>query len=167
MLGIYDAKTAPPSTPSSTLPGCQRTTDLYVEWFRSQGLPWDYTDFSGRSDYGPFLQQGIVAGGLFTGADGTKTLEERDRYAKVLGPLLGGVANAIHDPCYHQACDSLGNINKFALEKTTQAGAYVLEQMGRNPDLTNWLYPNGRPILRKEDQAIYDPIAEYFYLPYS
>lgn len=36
-----------------------------------------------------------AAGGLATGADESKTAEERTVY--------GGLANAILDPCYHQA----------------------------------------------------------------
>lgn len=41
------------------------------------------------------LYSTFIAGGLATGADETKTAEERITY--------GGLANAILDPCYHQA----------------------------------------------------------------
>ena len=64
----------------------------FKDWFVQQNLPWDYTDFSGRSDYGPFLAEGIVAGGLFSGADDMKTQEQRDRYDQMLGQGLGGIA---------------------------------------------------------------------------
>ena len=37
-----------------------------------------------------------LAGGLFTGAEVLKTVEERKLY--------GGLANAPYDPCYHQVC---------------------------------------------------------------
>ena len=47
--------------------------DLFTRWFDYKGLPSDLTDFNGRSDYGPFLEQGIPAGGLFTGAEELKT----------------------------------------------------------------------------------------------
>ena len=47
----------------------------------------------------------------------------------------------IHDPCYHQACDSIQNINVFAYEKMVQAAAYVLEYLGQQDDLKAWLYP--------------------------
>ncbi len=58
---------------------------------------------SGRSDYGPFMAQGvnIPVGGLFTGAKGTKTAAE--------AALFGGTAGAAYDPCYHQACDTYAN----------------------------------------------------------
>ena len=87
----------------------------------------DYTDFSGRSDYGPFLAEGIVAGGLFSGADDMKTIEQRNRYDQVLGQGMGGIPNIIQDPCYHEACDSIENINVFAYEKMIQAAAYALD----------------------------------------
>jgi Zn-dependent M28 family amino/carboxypeptidase len=73
IFGIYDGRTANNATPSQALPGSNKITALFKGWFDQQNLPSDYTDFSGRSDYGPFLAEGIVAGGLFTGADGIKT----------------------------------------------------------------------------------------------
>jgi Zn-dependent M28 family amino/carboxypeptidase len=74
---------------------------LFVDYFASQGLASDPTDFSGRSDYGPFIAAGvgIPSGGLFTGAEGVKTARQAEIY--------GGVAGVAYDPCYHQACDSL------------------------------------------------------------
>ena len=151
IFGIYDGKTATNSTPPIALPGSNKITSEFVKWFQGELLPWNYTDFSGRSDYGPFLEKGIVAGGLFTGGDGTKTKYERDYYDKMLGPGLGGIAGITHDPCYHQACDSIENINVFALEKMSQAAAYMLEFLGRQENLETWLYPNGRPPILRND----------------
>ena len=45
---------------------------IFQDAFRSMGLASAATPFSGRSDYGPFIAEGIPAGGLFTGAEGTK-----------------------------------------------------------------------------------------------
>jgi hypothetical protein len=67
---------------------------LFGERFKSQGLEYELTDFTGRSDYGPFIANGIPAGGLFTGAEVRKTEEQQKVY--------GGLANAALDPCYHQ-----------------------------------------------------------------
>jgi Zn-dependent M28 family amino/carboxypeptidase len=166
MFGIYDGRTARNTTPSAALPGSNKITALYRDWFIQQNLPWDYTDFSGRSDYGPFLAEGIVAGGLFSGADDMKTQEQRDRYDKILGQGMGGVPGITHDPCYHRACDSIQNINVFAYEKMIQAAAYVLEFLGRQDDLKTWLYPRNdtqqrnarsqQPSIRK-----YDSIEKY------
>ena len=142
-FGIYDGHTARNDTPSQALPGSNKITALFIDWFISQNLPWDYTDFSGRSDYGPFLAEGIVAGGLFTGADETKSQEQRDRYDQMLGQGMGGIPGILTDPCYHLACDSIQNINVFAYEKMVRAAAHVLEFLGQQEDLKTWLYPNG------------------------
>jgi Zn-dependent M28 family amino/carboxypeptidase len=169
IFGIYDGRTANNATPSQALPGSNKITALFKGWFDQQKLPWDYTDFSGRSDYGPFLAEGIVAGGLFSGADETKTQAQRDRYDQMLGQGMGGIAGAIQDPCYHRACDSIQNINIFAYERMVQAAAYVLEYLARQDDLNRWLYPpaeiqrlSTRPIVRRE----YNSINEFFGLPY-
>ncbi|CAM2704201.1 unnamed protein product [Rotaria socialis] len=141
IFGIYDGRTAKNDTPPKALPGSNQVTALFRDWFIRNKLPWDYTDFSGRSDYAAFLAEGIVAGGLFSGADDMKTQQERDRYDKMLGQGLGGISGITHDPCYHKACDSIQNINLFGYEKMVQAAAYALEFLGRQDDLKAWLYP--------------------------
>jgi Zn-dependent M28 family amino/carboxypeptidase len=168
IFGIYEGRTANANTPTHALPGSNKITAVFKEWFDQQNLPWDYTDFSGRSDYGPFLAEGIVAGGLFAGADETKTQEQRDRYDQMLGQGTGGIAGAIQDPCYHQACDSIQNINEFAYEKMVQATAYILEYLARQDDLKGWLYPNGRPFRSdaRPSGRKYDSINEFFGMPY-
>jgi hypothetical protein len=171
IFGVYDGRTANNNTPSQALPGSNKITALYKDWFVRQNLPWDYTDFSGRSDYGPFLAEGIVAGGLFSGADEVKTQAERNRYDNLLGQGLGGLSDIIHDPCYHQDCDSIQNINVFAYEKMVQAAAYALEYLSRQDDLKAWLYlstESQRFSARSQRQTPpeYDSVNEYFKLPY-
>lgn len=61
---------------------------------------------------------GIPAGGLFTGAEGTKTEEQ--------AALFGGTAGEAYDECYHQACDTSRNISNEALEQNADAIAYAL-----------------------------------------
>ncbi|CAF2563217.1 unnamed protein product [Rotaria sp. Silwood2] len=168
IFGIYDGRTANNNTPVHALPGSNKVTAVYQDWFTKQKLPWTYTDFSGRSDYGPFLAEGIVAGGLFSGGDDVKSAKERNYYDEMLGQGMGGIAGAIHDPCYHQACDSIQNINVFAFEKMVQAAAYVLEYLARQDDLKGWLYPEGRSLGLKNrlSQRKYNSINEYFGMPY-
>ncbi|CAF5067422.1 unnamed protein product, partial [Rotaria magnacalcarata] len=48
IFGIYDGKTANSDTPVTALPGSNKMTALYRQWFDEQNLPWNYTDFSGR-----------------------------------------------------------------------------------------------------------------------
>ena len=56
-------------------------------YFNSVGEAFKGTDFSGRSDYGPFIANGIPAGGLFTGAEGIKTAEEVLLWGGAVGPM--------------------------------------------------------------------------------
>ncbi|MFF4268649.1 M28 family metallopeptidase [Streptomyces sp. NPDC001536] len=72
----------------------------------SQGEPHEGTDFTGRSDYGPFIAVGIPSGGTFTGAEGIKT--------EAQAALYGGTAGVAYDACYHEKCDDLKNISMKA-----------------------------------------------------
>jgi Zn-dependent M28 family amino/carboxypeptidase len=68
----------------------ERTLATY---FTSIGVPTRGTDFDGRSDYGPFIANGIPAGGIFTGAEGRKTAAQVQ---------LWGGTQAAFDACYHR-----------------------------------------------------------------
>ena len=142
IFGIYDGRTADNSTtPPRAIPGSNRLTRLFIEYFQRNRLPWDYTEFSGRSDYGPFLAEGIACGGLFAGGDDVKSQEQRDRYLKMLDSTLGGMANTFRDPCYHRKCDTLENLNAFAYLHMVRAAAYAIEFLAQLQDLNQWLYP--------------------------
>jgi len=106
-------------------------TELLVSYFDSNNLAYDLTDFSGRSDYGPFLDFGIPAGGLDTGADGIKTEDERHRF--------GGMVGIQHDPCYHLHCDTIENLSQEALRDMSAAASYGLERLLAAPALGAWL----------------------------
>ncbi|MFE7387317.1 M28 family peptidase [Streptomyces sp. NPDC057582] len=58
---------------------------------------------AGRSDYGPFIDVGIPAGGTDTGAEVIKSPAQAEKF--------GGEAGIAFDPCYHSACDTLANID--------------------------------------------------------
>ena len=84
-------------------PGSAEIEQMFNDYFACQGLATDPTAFDGRSDYGPFIAVGIPAGGLFSGAEGIKTAEQAAVY--------GGTAGEPYDACYHQACDTINNVN--------------------------------------------------------
>jgi Zn-dependent M28 family amino/carboxypeptidase len=90
---------------------------VFVQYFKNQGLASEPTPFSGRSDYGPFIAQGIPAGGLFTGAEGLKTAAQAQTY--------GGTAGVAYDPCYHQACDTFANNNDTGLDEMSDAATHA------------------------------------------
>ncbi|CAF4295318.1 unnamed protein product, partial [Rotaria sordida] len=87
IFAIYDGKTVPTNTPAAAKPGTIQITTLFRDWFNVNKYPWDNTTFDGRSDYGPFLAAGICAGGIYTGAEELKTVEQQKRYQSMLGSL--------------------------------------------------------------------------------
>jgi Zn-dependent M28 family amino/carboxypeptidase len=137
VFGVYDGDNSGGTAAEGFIPeGSAEIEDVFEAFYASRGEPSQDTDFSGRSDYGPFIAVGIPAGGLFTGAETTKTADEVAKW--------GGVAGAQMDPCYHKACDSLtpvadgadpalyggltclvGNLNLVALDVNADAIATV------------------------------------------
>lgn len=95
---------------------------LHTEWFEAHELPWEETPFDGRSDYYGFIARGIPAGGLFSGAEGTKSAEEAE--------LHGGQVGRPHDPCYHRPCDTLDNIDPELLFELSRAAAHATARLG-------------------------------------
>lgn len=97
--------------------GSQELRDLYVDWYEDHALNYSFIPFDGRSDYDGFIRAGIPAGGIATGAEGIKTKEEEEKF--------GGKAGDWFDPCYHQLCDDVSNLNLTAWEVNTKVSALV------------------------------------------
>lgn len=112
---VYDGDGS--DTPVKGPTGSATIEDVFLDYFESQGLPTEPTAFDGRSDYGPFIAVGIPAGGLFTGAEGIKTPEQ--------AAIYGGTAGIAYDPCYHQLCDNITNLNDTALDQMSDATAHA------------------------------------------
>jgi Zn-dependent M28 family amino/carboxypeptidase len=91
---------------------------VFHDYFEGQDLALAETPFDGRSDYGPFIQAGIPAGGLFTGAEETKGMAEVSLY--------GGVEGDSYDACYHLPCDTIDNINWQAMDEMGDAAAHAV-----------------------------------------
>ncbi len=68
---------------------------------------------SGASDHAPFQRAGIEVGGIFTGAS--------ERVDRAEGERFGAQADRPADPCYHRACDRLGNADRQTLTTITDA----------------------------------------------
>lgn len=96
--------------------GSEQIESVFNDYFESQGLATDPTAFDGRSDYFGFINAGIPAGGLFSGAEGIKSEEQAATY--------GGIAGEAYDSCYHQACDTIDNVNSEVLEQMADAIAH-------------------------------------------
>ncbi|MGI5269467.1 M28 family metallopeptidase [Nonomuraea sp. CA-218870] len=112
-LFLYDGDDSDAAGAPAGPPGSAQIEAQLEDFFEDRRQPTRGTDFDGRSDYGPFIAVGIPSGGIFTGAEGIKTADE--------AALWGGTAGQAYDPCYHAACDSLANINAFALDLNSDA----------------------------------------------
>ena len=112
---VYDGDGS--DTGTAGPPGSAQIEALFNQYYAGQGLATDPTEFDGRSDYGPFIDVGIPAGGLFSGAEGKKTDEQAAVY--------GGIAGQPYDACYHQACDTTNNLNTKALNELGDGVAHA------------------------------------------
>ncbi|MGA9279541.1 M28 family metallopeptidase [Ilumatobacter sp.] len=127
---VYDGDLSDSEPPPSGAPeGSAQIEELFVDYFDSQGLANEPTAFSGRSDYGPFIEVGIPAGGLFTGAEGIKTEEQV--------ALYGGTAGEQYDGCYHLSCDDIDNLSLTALDQMSDAAAHVTISLAQNTEAIN------------------------------
>jgi len=96
----------------------------FEDYYKGAGLKSVPTAFTGRSDYGPFLEVNIPSGGLFTGAEGIKTLEE--------AAMFGGKAGEPYDVNYHQPGDFTKNCNIGAWIVNTKVIASIIAKYGRS-----------------------------------
>jgi Zn-dependent M28 family amino/carboxypeptidase len=127
---VYDGDLSDSEAPASGAPeGSAQIEELFLDYFASQGLATEPTAFDGRSDYGPFIEAGIPAGGLFTGAEGIKTEEQAS--------VFGGVAGEQYDPCYHLGCDGLMNLSTTALEQMGDAAAHATIALAQSTQAIN------------------------------
>jgi Zn-dependent M28 family amino/carboxypeptidase len=115
---VYDGDNSTGGADEAGPEGSGEIEQVFSQYFASQGLESEETPFNGRSDYGPFIAEGIPAGGLFTGAEGIKTAEQAAVY--------GGQAGVAYDKCYHSECDDITNISFDAIDEMSDAVAHAL-----------------------------------------
>jgi peptidase M28-like protein/PA domain-containing protein len=105
-------------------------SEPFAEYYTAHHLAFELvgSDAVG-SDHEPFAAAGITVGGILGGAMGVKTAAEAATY--------GGTAGQMYDPCYHQPCDTLANLNQVALDQGARAMAYAVgwaaDGTGRSP----------------------------------
>jgi hypothetical protein len=116
---VYDADESTfPAPEGVPIPaGSTAIEDLYESYYTLIGEPYDDTEFSGRSDYQAFIESDIPSGGLFTGAEEIKTEQQE--------AIWGGTAGEQFDPCYHEACDTIDNVDLHALEVNSDLIAFA------------------------------------------
>ncbi|QYJ04349.1 M20/M25/M40 family metallo-hydrolase [Nocardioides panacisoli] len=128
-IGVYDADESTYEAPVTVPEGSEATEDVFTDYFDKSGQAWVDTPFSGRSDYAAFIDNGVPASGLFTGADGVKTEEEVE--------LFGGTAGVTYDPNYHSPADDLDNVNAEALGIMSDAIAWATMSLAQDTSAVN------------------------------
>ncbi|QLL33854.1 hypothetical protein HG536_0F01790 [Torulaspora globosa] len=87
--------------------GSEELKNLYIDYYKSKNLTYTLVPFDGRSDYVGFIENGIPAGGIATGAE-----KKNVNNGKVL------------DKCYHSLCDDISNLAWDAFLVNTQLIAH-------------------------------------------
>jgi aminopeptidase S len=77
-------------------------------------------------DESPFIEAGIPVGGAESGDDEVKTAKQAKAW--------GGQAGEVYDRCYHQACDTIDNINQDLLDHYMRAIAGTLAHFATSTD---------------------------------
>ncbi len=149
---VYDGDDSDQTGAGPGPSGSAQIEKLFESYYQSVGAPFKGTDFTGRSDYGPFIAVNIPSGGLFTGAEGVKTTEEAS--------IWGGTAGAAYDPCYHLACDTYANNNDHALDVNSDAIAFSVLQYAMNTSDINGVRGKGNFKLQNQPADEHAPSAQ-------
>ncbi|MEU4075904.1 amidohydrolase [Streptomyces venezuelae] len=107
-LFVYDGDDSDATGAGAGPAGSAQLERDITDFMDKRGVPHEGTDFTGRSDYGPFIEVGIPSGGTFTGAEGIKTAGQAAKF--------GGTAGVAYDVNYHAKGDDLKNINMSAFD---------------------------------------------------
>ena len=130
VYGVYDADESTFDQPDGFIPdGSAALEDLFEAYYSVNDVPYDDSAFSGRSDYAAFIQVGIPASGLFTGAEELKTAEQ--------AAIWGGTIGEQFDQCYHAACDSIENVSFEAVEVNVDAIMYSIYNLAASTETVN------------------------------
>jgi Zn-dependent M28 family amino/carboxypeptidase len=129
IYGVYDADESTFEASAPVPPGSEALEDLFEAYYSLNDIPYEDSEFSGRSDYQAFINVGIPASGLFTGAEGIKTPEQ--------AAIWGGTAGEQYDPCYHLACDTAENGSDEALDVNVDAIAYAVFNLAASTEAVN------------------------------
>lgn len=107
-----------PLPPGVNVPeGSAELEAIFTDFFDENEQPHVGTEFSGRSDYQAFIDNGVPASGLFSGADAIKTAEEVE--------LFGGTEGVQQDRNYHTIDDTIENVSKESIDIFTPAIAFA------------------------------------------
>ena len=157
-FGVYDGDDSAAEGSGPGPAGSAAIEAVFQDFCAGRGEATNASDFTGRSDYGPFIAAGvdIPAGGLFTGAETIKSAADVAQW--------GGLAGRQMDVCYHDPCDSLtpqadgapagvhaaleatgydlyGNLNTYALDVNADAIATSVLTFAYDTSAVNGVAP--------------------------
>lgn len=136
---VYD------SDDSENPQGSGAIRDMFENWYEMHGLNFTTQPFDGRSDYVGFIEIGIPASGIDTGAEEIKSPDEVEQF--------GGTEDKPYDLCYHKACDGLKNVNYEAWLASTKLVAHSIATYARSlegfPKRDNSFYQQRTPKPRR------------------
>ncbi|PHQ50985.1 Leupeptin-inactivating enzyme 1 [Streptomyces cinnamoneus] len=123
-----------------------RLEGVFKDFFAARKIATEIeTEGDGRSDHAPFKDAGVAVGGLFSGADYTKTAAQAQKW--------GGTAGQPFDRCYHSSCDTSANIDDTALDNNSDAIAHAIWTLSGGGGTTP---PSGTSFESKSQVAIPD-----------
>lgn len=96
--------------------GTPEVVQVFEDYFDTRDLETATFDLAGRSDHGPFADEDVPVGGIFSGDSSEKTRRQARIY--------GGEPGEPYDPCYHRSCDDLDNLSREALNRISDAAAH-------------------------------------------
>ena len=97
--------------------GSEELKNLYVDFYKSNNLTYSFVPFDGRSDYVGFIDNGIPAGGIATGAEG-----------------INKKNGLPYDQCYHSLCDDVSNLAFDAFLINTKLIAHSVATYAKSLD---------------------------------
>jgi Zn-dependent M28 family amino/carboxypeptidase len=114
---VYDGDSPTLPLGSSAPNGSGQIEQVFLDYFASQNLATEPIPFDGRSDYQSFFDAGIPAGGTISGDADEKTKEQ--------AAIYGGTVGEPYDSCYHQACDTIKNLNQTSIDQLADGAAHA------------------------------------------
>uniref|UniRef100_A0A6B2L366 Peptidase M28 domain-containing protein n=1 Tax=Arcella intermedia TaxID=1963864 RepID=A0A6B2L366_9EUKA len=124
MIGKYSSD---PSVPTAARNGSNYITKLFMDHYASIEAQHEFIEMTAGSDHYAFIEKGIPAGRIHSGAAQKKDIPLKRKY--------GGLINAIADTCYHQSCDDLQNFSSEILDQIPVAMASVLQTLANLENL--------------------------------
>jgi Zn-dependent M28 family amino/carboxypeptidase len=119
--------TGSPNFATSVYEGPEEVEDVFGSYFEARDIEVETNSaLDGRSDHGPFRDEGVPTGGLFSGAEGTKSEGQQEAF--------GGEAGAPFDACYHRACDDIDNLSEDSLDTLSDAAAHATAVLVQRPE---------------------------------